>query len=252
MGKQEEAVMGTLDKIKASGAPAGSESIGSLVADLRDTTDPETYQKKMEQIVALSGEADEAQISRAAEVLKGIGGGEHIVAALTGGRQVGQLAKALTGKNAKRGAVAANLLVGNMLGTGKHLTPSQMKKIMSGDQADKTIDEIVKRAPEENRDRVRELLGSIKDKDMTSITKNARQQVLAQSLGTLADPKKNILLEGTKKLRGDIDVLGQLGSKKGMHAESVRQSGFLQEIRDAVQKTAGTTPVKTPTEKPKP
>jgi hypothetical protein len=252
MGKQQDVIMGTLDKIKAKGAPAGSESIGSLVADLRDTTDPETYQKKMEAIVALAGEADEGQISRAAEVLKGIGGGEHIVAALTGGRQVGQMAKALTGKSAKRGAVAANVMLGSMLGTGKHVTPTQMKKIMGGgDQADKMIDQIVKKAPEENRDRVRELLSGIKDKDMTTITKNMRQQVLAQSLGTLADPKKNILLEGTKKLRGDVDVLGQLGSRKGMHAEITRQSGFLQEIRDAVQKSAGTTPTKNPAEKPK-
>lgn len=249
MGKQQNVIMGALDEIRAKGEAPGSQSIGSLVRDLRDTTDPETYQKKMEQIVALAGEADEAQISRAAEVLKGIGGGEHIVQALTGGREVGLMAKALTGKDTRRGTIAANMMLGGLLGRGKHVSPTQMKAIMGGgDQAEKVIAEVVKKAPEENRARIRELLEGISKKDMTTITKTARQQVLAQSLGTLADPKKNILLEGAKKLRGDVDVLGQLGSPKGMHAEMTRQSGFLQEIRDAVQKQAGIKPTKNPQE----
>lgn len=246
MGKQRDVIMGTLDKIRAKGEPEGAKSLGALISDLRETKDPEKYQQTMQEIVAMAGEADEGQVSRAAEVLRGIGGGEHIVSALTGGRQVGLAVKALTGKDPRRATVAANVM---MQGFAK-LSPNQLKTIMKGgNKADKLIEKVLDDVPEQKKARAKELLQAIRDKDPTELTKSMRQQVLAQALGTLADPKKNILLEGAKKLRGDVDVLGQLGSRKGMHAEMTRQSGFLQEIRDSIQSLKGyTKPTKNPAE----
>ena len=105
------------------------------------------------------------------------------------------------------------------------------------------MEEIVAKAPEEKRERARQLVESMRSADKTAIERHAEGQIAAQANATNADPKKNILLEEMNKLKeGGTSVLGRLGSKEGMHGEMTNQTSVLKEIRDLLKD--GDDPVK--------
>ncbi len=106
------------------------------------------------------------------------------------------------------------------------------------DAAKTAIDDIIKSAPSENQERVEQLLKAVKNKEATQLTVEAQGQALARSMG--ASGKDSILLGGAKLTEGSIDVLGQLGSPKGMHVEMTRQSNLLTQIREGIWKDKGT------------
>ena len=150
MGLQKDRVMAALDKVKA-----GGKSVGGLVEELeKASTNPQEYNKKMAELVALAGDANASEIAEIAQGLQEFSGGEHIVAALRGGVAVGERMAALTGKNREARATAASDLMGDALG-GKRISLQQMNRLMGkSEAAAKTaMEEIVAKAPEEKRER---------------------------------------------------------------------------------------------------
>lgn len=249
MGDRKSEILGTFDKVKSS---SGETSLGGLLRGLASAKpdDIKGYTNKIRQLVEFAGDADEEQISRAAAVLSEIGGGEHIVAALRGGRQVSAIASALTGKSGKKedAANAANYLLSGMMG-GRHITPTEMKDIMAGGtQADATVQTVLQDIPKEKRKRVEEMLNEIKNKEPSKLLQIARDQETARAIGQGADPSKNVLMDQASKIRGDIDVIGQVGSPKGMHLELSRQTLILMQMRDSLEGVKG---AKDPTFNPK-
>lgn len=230
MGEQKENILGTLDTVKSGGS-----NLGSLVRELAGASTPEKYQTTMKQIVAMAGEADEGQIADAAELFRGMGGGEDLAEALTGGRQVGGMSRALTSKSSKERASGAAQLFGGMLGKDKHLSAKQMETLQTGgEKADELIKTVTEAAPEGTQGRVKELMGMLKGGGgITEITAAARQQVEARATGTQGD--KGVLEMQADKIRGKIDILGHTGSPKGMHIELTRQTNLLQKIMEATE-----------------
>lgn len=242
MGDRGEQVLDSLDKVRAS----GTASLGQIVRDLRDTTDPEEYTRKMQALVSVSGQADPDQVARAAAMLKGVSGAEHIVAALQGGRQAGQLTKALAGKDSGRAAMAANIITGGLA----KLSKEDMKVLAKGgSEADKLIEAKAKMHKEGSFEykRTSDLLHAMSNKDPTKLLELTRQQITARSLGLLSDPKKSILHSQVRQMKPG-EVNGQLGSPTGMHTEMIKQSLLLSRIANAVEEGKG--PTKNPSEDP--
>jgi len=237
LGDMRDQFLGSLDEIRAKGDKKG-ESIGALVRSLQGESDPQEYVKKMQSIVALAGEADEGAVAEAAEKLRGVGGGEQIVSALTSGRQIGRLTRGLVSKTPRTAADAANAALGTLLGGGG-ISPEQMKKFMTGKDATSAaaLQDILKDVPKENQSKVESLLNAAKSGNISNITESLQKQATSDAILRLSPD--NILARSSQNLRKDIATLGEMGSQKGMHAEMLRQSGYLQEISAAVSKTAG-------------
>jgi len=248
MGKQGAEILDHLDKIKGG---EGQPNLGRIVRSLMDEQDPDQYQAKMRAIVNVSGQADEAQIARAAEMLKGVEGAEHIVSALKSGRQVGQISRALTGKDMGRRTIAANMLMGGIA----QLSTKEVKALTTGtaEQKKRLIEkkakELEKAGQKDKINMARDMLTAIGSGEPTKLLEKARQKALAQSVAVLGDPKKSILHTQIRQMKAG-EVQGQLGSPQGMHTEMVKQTILMQRIAEAAEKEAGTNPTGNPSEKP--
>jgi hypothetical protein len=248
MGERGEQILDTLDKIKGG---EGQPDLGRIVRSLMDEQDPEQYMAKMRAIVNVSGQADEAQIARAAEMLKGVEGAEHIVSALKSGRQVGQISRALTGKDMGRRTIAANMLMGGIA----QLSTKEVKALTTGTAEQKRrliqrkVESLEKSGQKDKADMARDMLTAIGSGEPTKLMEKARQKALAQSVSVLGDPKKSILHTQIRQMRAG-EVQGQLGSPQGMHTEMVKQTILMQRIAEAAEKEAGANPTGNPSEKP--
>jgi hypothetical protein len=246
MGEQGKRMLDALDKVKG----ASGKSIGALVRELTEEKDPKAYAAKMAQLVQTASTADADESGQAVAMLTGVAGAEHLVDAIKGGRQTGQMVTALKGAGkggqaGRRATLAANMLMGGLVGK-KGMAPAELKTLMgTGKAAEDMMETLVKRAPDELKDRTRNMLQAMRDGSTSKLTKFTRDKHTAEALSLLADPKKSILHEQIRQMKPG-EVQGQLGSPSGMHTEMIKQTLLLAKIAEKEEGEA----VGNPKEKP--
>jgi hypothetical protein len=171
-------------------------------------------------------------------------GGEVLSGALRAGLQGGQAARVLSKKGALRKHGSRGALQGLLYGLGgDKLTDDQFKMLKSGKFED-ALSSYTKDMDEAKARRMREVFRSIGDPmEEKTLLRAGRQSAAARALGmTGRRPEDSLLRMSEVTAKKDMTLIGRLGAPQGMHAEMMRQTRVLMEIRDATKNAGKGTP----------
>lgn len=231
MGERQEHILSGLNKATADSA---ERKMGDIVRELTDTTDPGEFNTKLEELTMRASEADPEQAARAAALVRGIGGGEHIYTAIMQGRAGAQNVATLTKKGMggmRKGVLAANELMSGVTRTGT-ISKEEFARIRKEGAVDeKTKENILGRLETKwEKENARKLIEAIDMGDRTKMMEVGRAGARARSLGTLST--KDLIARTTRAKAGEI--VGKRGSQEGIHTELSRQTVVLEAINKAV------------------
>lgn len=229
MGDNMERILGGMDEIRSRSAQGGERELqlGEKVRDLisGDIKNPQDLVTKLQELTEASAMADPEQAFRAAEMLRGYAGGEHIAAAIS----TGAGARALTTqamKGGQRAAGAASQMIAGLLGGGAGIDARDLRKLRTKPGS---IDEIEKglikdRHTDAQRRNLRQMLEGLREGNQEKIMEVGLKSAGARAVGIMGKTKDPILGAEAGALTG------RMGSRAGMHIELGRQTKLLESI----------------------
>lgn len=244
--EERERMLMKMDELKMG----GGQGFGSTLKALMDSkyTGPQEFQQKLEEITRMAAEAkgeDKERVAGIIQQLEGVSGAETIVTSLRGGQGLQQAAGRLTGGGrftGKQSAGDINEIMRGLTRGGASITTDELKKL-GGKDADKVQERILNRISDSTeKANVQQLLEGVRQggpEGLQKVLETGRRGVMARALGQLSDKDKDIMNQMKNLKPGE--VIGELGSQKGIHAELAKHTAKFQELIDAVKESGGAT-----------
>lgn len=229
MGEQQEKIIAGLDA--ASDQESGNK-MGQIVRELVGETEIEGYEQKLNELTQAAADSSPKQAARAAELIRGLSGGEQIFTAIMGGARVKMAAKALTRRTGlKQETMAANMLIAGYGGT---ITKEEMQRIRRrGEVDEKTREQILGRIQDpQAKAKADQLIRAIDEGDKQKIRELGIEGVRNRVIAQYGPPGKDLISRTLRARAGEI--VGKKGSPEGIHTELSRQTAVLEAINKAV------------------
>lgn len=240
MGTDKKQLLKALDAVSAGGEGLGGR-LGALMekASAGGIVSPEEYTKLIEDVSRAGVEGDIGATGGALSILKNMGGAESLVTALEGGIRGGQAAKTLSKKGALkrlggRGDRGRGQLKYLMEGLGASGLSDEDIKLMKAGKVDEVVERHTEGLGAEKAEGISSLLRAVGDPTkQNEIFAAARKAGATRGVaGTARRTEESALRMAQVTAKEDMGLIGKLGAPQGMHAEMMRQSRILMEIRD--------------------